>query len=117
MLRHNSQNSIRFTIPAVKSEFGKIAFCVIVYRLLFCFYILPCIFILLGVLVMMIFCLLLYLLMLLLGLVVWVFVLLCYCIMWYVLFVVDEVSLSPFLCLSVAFLGQGPFEKETIVSI
>ncbi len=42
-------------------------------------------------------------------------VLLCYCKMWYVLFVVDEVSLSLFL--SVAYIGQGPFEKETIVSI
>ncbi len=44
-------------------------------------------------------------------------VLLCYCIMWYVLFVADEVSLSLFLFLSVVFLGQGPFEKETLVSI
>ncbi len=44
-------------------------------------------------------------------------VLLCYCKMWYVLFVVDEVSLSLSLFLSVAFIGQGPFEKETIVSI
>ncbi len=42
-------------------------------------------------------------------------VLLSYCKMWYVLFVVDEVSLSLFV--SVAFIGQGPFEKETIVSI
>ncbi len=46
-----------------------------------------------------------------------VFMLLCYFIMWYALFVVDEVFLSLFLFLSVAFLGQGPFEKETIVSI
>ncbi len=38
-------------------------------------------------------------------------VLLCYCIMWYDLVVVNEVTLSLFLFLSVTFLVQGPFDQ------
>ncbi len=95
---------------------------VIVYRLLFLFSACGFLYCLLYVLVILIYyCVIFNLLLFLISALIrccgMVFVVLSYyCIMWYVLFVVDEESLSISI-LSVAFIGKGPFVKETIVSI